>query len=314
MYFLNSKSTDPYFNIATEDYLLHQFKEDFFFLYVDHPSVICGKHQNVLAEINYPYVKEHDIAVVRRLSGGGTVYHDLGNVNFCFIMNVEDGKQVDFKKHTAPLMKVIESFGATPFLGERNDIVLDDKKVSGNAEHVWKNRVLHHGTLLFDSDLGRLNEAIKVRPELYVDRAVKSKRSQVNNINSSISQEVTQKMFVGRIEKVVSDTYAVDAFSLNDYDHSQIQQLVESKYQTWGWNYGYSPKYQFRNEFMNSGDRYRVELSVEKGMVLDAKVWFNGLINREWSNELIGCAHFEESFVSKSSLPFTRKELIRFLF
>jgi lipoate---protein ligase len=314
MYFLNSKSTDPYYNIATEDYLLHHFKEDFFFLYVDQPSVICGKHQNVLAEINYPYIKEHDIAVVRRLSGGGTVYHDLGNVNFCFIMNVEDGKLVDFKKHTAPLMNVIESYGATPVLGVRNDIMLDGQKVSGNAEHIWKNRVLHHGTLLFDSDLERLDEAIKVRPELYVDKAVKSKRSRVNNIHSFLSQEVAQQMFVNRIEKIVSETYFVEPFGLTDSDHTQIQQLMESKYKTWDWNYGYSPKYQFQNEFRISEDHYRVELTVEKGVILDAKVWLNGLVNSEWSNELVGCLHFEDLLVEKSSLPFSRKDFIHFLF
>lgn len=313
MYFLSSQSNNPYYNIATEDYLLHHFKEDFFFLYIDRPSVICGKHQNVLAEINYSYVKEHGIAVVRRLSGGGTVYHDLGNVNFCFIMNVDQGKQVDFKKHTAPLMKVIESFGVTPVLGERNDILLDGGKVSGNAEHLWKNRVLHHGTLLFDSDLGRLSEAIKVRPELYIDKAVKSKRSQVINIGSFVDG-VTMQMLIGRIKKIISDTYSLELFSLNDYDHSQIQQLVESKYQTWAWNFGYSPKYQFKNELFVNADCYRVELSVEKGVILASKIWLNDVFNPLWSMELIGSFHFEGHIALRTSLPLSSTEQIQLFF
>ncbi len=303
MNFLKSNTNNPYFNIATEDYLLHQFKEDFFFLYIDQPSVICGKHQNALAEINYPFIQNHQIDVVRRLSGGGAVYHDLGNVNFCFIMNVEDGKMVDFKKHTTPLMRVIESFGANPVLGVRNDILIDGLKVSGNAEHVWKNRVLHHGTLLFNSDLDQLNEAIKVDEFLFVDKAVRSKRSHVANINSSIGINVTQQQFVQRIEEIVSDAFNVEIMELSDFDILSIQNLVESKYKTWEWNFGYSPKYNFKKEITIGDAKYFIDIFVEKGVIVNAHFFCNNVEDVKLSLQLIGSFHRIESLEKVTLLP-----------
>lgn len=303
MYFLKSNTNNPYFNIATEDYLLHHFEDDFFFLYIDSPSVICGKHQNALAETNHQYITENDIPLIRRLSGGGTVYHDLGNVNFCFIVNVNDGKLVDFKKHTAPLIRVIESFGAKPVLGVRNDIILDGLKVSGNAEHVWKNRVLHHGTLLFNSNLSNLNQSINVQQGLFSDKAVKSKRSQVTNICMSIPQNVTINQFVDRIEEIVSTTHDVGKIELTNFDVQQIEKLVEEKYNTWEWNYGYSPKYNYKKELLIDGSEYVIELLVEKGVIIDAQFLENHIVDLQVSSQLLGCSHRMESLMKATLLP-----------
>ncbi len=304
MYLVNSKYTDPSFNIATEEYLLQHFKEDFFFIYVDSPSVICGKHQNPLAETNFQFITHNNIAIIRRLSGGGSVYHDFGNVNFCFIMNVESGKMVDFKKHTAPIIRVLESFGVNAELGVRNDILINGLKVSGNAEHVWKNRVLHHGTLLFNSDLKKLNESIKADPNVYTDKAVKSKRSLVTNIKPFIDSEISQHQFMERIEEIVSKEYNLKKLELTEKDIKKIQHLSESKYKTWEWNYGYSPKYNLKKEITIDDMKYNIDIFVENGVITYACFKCNNIEDRELSSKLKGCFHRIDSLEVIFPMPF----------
>ncbi len=310
MYFLKSISNNPYFNIATEEYLLRNFSDDFFFIYSDEPSIICGKHQNILAEIDYPFVRKNNISVVRRLSGGGTVYHDLGNVNFCFILNVAEGKQIDFKRHTAPLITALTKMGANPSLGVRNDILIDNFKVSGNAEHIWKNRVLHHGTLLFDSDLQQLGQSINSDSTRFTDKAIKSKRSKVANILPFLSSKITQQEFVQQIFEVVSETYSLDLFELTESDNLAIDQLVQTKYQTWDWDFGYSPKYQFSNE---KGE-FKLDITVEKGVITEAQFWKNNLLDEDISAKLIGTEHRLESIFDKNIIPTTIEKIEKLFF
>ncbi len=149
------------------------------------PSIILGKHQNTLAEINYSFVKENNIPVVRRISGGGTVFHDLGNLNFTFISSGEKEKLVNFRKFTQPIIEVLNHMGIPACFEGKNDLRVNGLKISGNAEHVYRNKVLHHGTLLFSADLNYLNQAIKSVPERFKDKAVQSVRSKVANITDS---------------------------------------------------------------------------------------------------------------------------------
>lgn len=309
MYFLNSKTNNPYLNIATEDYLLHYFDDDFFFLYVDQPSVICGKHQNALAEINHQYITENNIPLIRRLSGGGTVYHDLGNLNFCFILNVENGKQIDFKRHTTPMITALKKIGINAELGIRNDILINGKKVSGNAEHVRKNRVLHHGTLLFNSDIKQLNESIKVDLDKFQDKAVKSKRSEVVNINSFLSQEITFSDFVELISDTVSKEYNLKEFNLKYNDEAVISTLITQKYQTWDWNYGYSPKYEFVNDYSTSQNNFTIKLLVANGSIIEANFSTNNKHNSLISSKLIGVKHEIESLKICSFINLSPKEI-----
>ncbi|MEI6349379.1 MAG: lipoate--protein ligase [Bacteroidota bacterium] len=313
MILIESKSNNPYFNIATEDYLLHQFSEDVFFLYIDEPSVICGKHQNALAEINVNYVDNQKISVVRRLSGGGTVYHDMGNLNFCFIINATDGKLVDFKKHTLPLLKALELIGVNPILGERNDIIIEGFKVSGNAEHVWKNRVLHHGTLLFNSDLSQLSEAIQTSPSRFEDKSVKSKRSKVANISSFIDRSITLDLFKKKIIDVVSMFYEITNVRLTTSQESEINKLVDSKYSTWEWNFGYSPKYTFKNSLISGDLNYSILLFVDKGVIKNAEFLINDEINEFWSSEILGNHHKSEDLIQLFN-GFLSEKVIKSLF
>ena len=180
---IKNDNTNPYFNLAAEEYVLRNFKENCFMLWRNRPSIIVGKHQNTLAEINVDYVKEKNIDVVRRLSGGGAVFHDLGNLNFTFIKNAEKEEAlVDFKKYVEPVLEVLQHLGVNAKFEGRNDIMIDGKKISGNAEHVFKKRVLHHGTLLFSSQMADLSNALKVNPLKYQDKGGKSVRSRVTNL------------------------------------------------------------------------------------------------------------------------------------
>jgi len=179
---INQTHSDPYFNLAAEEYFLKNFQEDIFMLWRSRPAVVVGKHQNALAEINHEFVRDNQIPVVRRLSGGGTVFHDPGNVNFTFIRNVESIADVNFKVFTNPVIDALKKLGIDAYTSGRNDLLIDGKKISGNAEHVHRSRVLHHGTLLFDSRLDALKGALKVDLSRFEDKAVQSNRSEVTNI------------------------------------------------------------------------------------------------------------------------------------
>jgi lipoate---protein ligase len=269
-----NQNTDPYFNLAAEEYILKNFKENCFVLWRNKPSIIIGKHQNALAEINLNFVQEQNIPVIRRLSGGGTVFHDLGNLNFSFFQNVEDNENlVDFKRYTKPILEVLHDLGVDAKFEGRNDIMIDGKKISGNAEHVFKKRVLHHGTLLFSSEISELSQALKVNPLIYQDKGVKSVRSRVTNIIDHLNEKITVKDFYNKILShiVLNDKDAVIyEFANNDIEH--INRLVNEKYKTWEWNFGYSPKYNFEKSQTTSEGTIDVRLLVEKGYIKDVKI------------------------------------------
>lgn len=280
---LHQRGHNPYFNIATEEYLLKNKADDFFIIYRNNPSVIVGKHQNTNAEINHQFVETYGIPVVRRLSGGGTVYHDLGNINFCFIMNGAEGQLVDFKRYTEPIIDILQGFGVDAFLGGKNDIRVGDKKISGNAEHVYRKRVLHHGTLLFQSDLDRLNEAIRVDLSKYHDSAVKSIRSTVANVADFLPSPMDVAFFeeflIGYMLNYFQES---DEYVLSEDDNNSIEALVDTKYSTWEWNYGYSPVYEVIKNIKTSAGKLTIKVNVVKGYVDDLN--FSGV---DISNEIV---------------------------
>ncbi len=266
---LFSNSTDPKFNLATEEYLLRNSDEDVFFLYVNSPSIIVGKHQNTLAEINLDFVQASDIAVHRRLSGGGTVYHDEGNLNFCFILNGEKGKLVDFAKHTQPIIKALKEYNIAAELGKRHDILIEGKKVSGNASHVYKNRVMHHGTLLFNSNLDVLNQVLKTNPLAIIHKAVKSVRSEVTNISNYLTGESNFKIFSAHIFSYLLKHFSNSiSYHLNSQEQAIILKLADEKYNSWEWNYGYSPTYEVKKRIRTESNlRIENQFQVEKGII-----------------------------------------------
>lgn len=291
---LKHNSLDPYFNLAAEEYLLKNFTEDFFIIWRSERSVVVGKHQNALSEINHGFVRSNNIHVARRLSGGGTVFHDPGNINFTFIRTVKEISEVNFKVFTQPIIQSLQKLGVDAYTTGRNDLMVAEKKVSGNAEHVYKKRVLHHGTLLFNSDLSKLKGALNVDLSRFEDKSVQSNRSPVTNISDYLKEPMTVDAFADFIFTDVQDAFSEKMiYQFNEQDVAAIQQLASEKYRTWDWIYGYSPKYIFRNKITTSSGEISIEMSVVKGIIQELKS--EGL-NDELFNEIIGKRHRIEDF------------------
>ncbi len=260
------ESTNPYFNIATEEYLLKNFSDDFTLLYRNSPSIIVGKHQNALAEINHQYTLSKKIPVIRRISGGGTVFHDLGNLNFSFILN--SGKNpVNFRKYTQPVLDYLIQLGIQAEFSPRNDIFIQNKKVSGNAEHIFKNRVLHHGTLLYNSMLENLNRALNVHTERYNSKAIQSVKREVTNISNFLASTTRIETFNKGLFKYLQTFFLADIYTLNRQNEEQIENLCTKKYKTREWNFGYSPNYHFKNSFLFKNIGIELNLDVKKGKI-----------------------------------------------
>ena len=306
---IHQTSTDPYFNLAAEEYFLKNFQEDFFMLWRSRPSVVVGKHQNALAEINHEFVRENQIPVARRLSGGGTVFHDPGNVNFTFIRNVKDISEVNFKVFTVPVVAALGKLGVEAYTTGRNDLLIDGKKISGNAEHVHKNRVLHHGTLLFDSHLEALKGALKVDLSRFEDKAVQSNRSEVTNIANYLHTPISAEVFAHFLFDEISRNFPeFMVYELLAGDIAAIQKLSDEKYQTWNWIFGYSPRYRFTNKLATETGEIQVRLQVEKGLITEAE--FSGALSGETNQKvtaiLMGCRHDigdVQNLLGKAAMP-----------
>jgi lipoate---protein ligase len=269
-YLILSDRNEPSFNLAAEEFLLRKRSDDYQFFYINAPSVIIGKHQNALAEINLPYLEQKNIPLYRRLSGGGTVYHDYGNVNFCFVKNGEQTNLVDFKKATEPIVQVLNDWGLPVRNGERNDLLIDFKKISGNACHVFKRRVMHHGTLLFDSDLETLTNCLRNDPLKFKDKAVKSVRSEVANIKPELLKNWDTKIFLEQLIAAMQErTPELQAYSFSQEDLNHIYELQSSKYSQNDWNYRYGPSYEFKKRSQISGFVFTLSLKVDKGKMTE---------------------------------------------
>jgi len=298
MLIIRRHNTDPYFNLATEEYVLKEIKDDSFMLWRNAPSIIVGKHQNTLAEINLDYVRENNIKVVRRLSGGGAVFHDLGNLNFTFTMQGEDNNLIDFRKYTEPILEVLIKLGIDARFEGRNDLTIEGKKFSGNAMHIWKNKVLSHGTLLFSSHMPDLGAALNADPLKFKDKAVKSVRSRVTNISEHLKSPMDVMEFSTLIENHIMEKYPdVILYELTEKDHDRIREIVQSKYGTWEWNFGYSPQYNFRKVLRtNNSGTLEFNIDVTDGIIRDIKVfgdYFNMCDTEEIENALRNVQHAE---------------------
>lgn len=298
---IHIKNTDPFFCLAAEEYLLKNFEDDIFLLWQSEDTVVVGKHQNALAEINYPFVRENNITVARRISGGGTVFHDAGNVNFAFIKNVKSPAEISFKQFTEPVVEALALLGVEATTSGRNDLLIEGLKISGNAEHVYKNRVLHHGTLLFNSDLENLGHAIKVVAGKYESKAVQSNRSQVANISGFLGKEFSVDEFLRYLLDVQLSNPLNSYYVLSGEDEVRVNVLVKEKFSTWDWRYGYSPRYVFNNNIEIEGKGLSIRLEVKKGMIEMVELsgsFFSVDESTTLSQKLTGVRHFYEDIES----------------
>lgn len=271
MYYLESPKTDPCWNLALEQYIFDVLgpKEDCFMLWQNDNAIVVGKHQNTLEEINADYVREHGITVVRRLSGGGAVYHDLGNLNFTFIAENRYGSAFDFSTFCRPVVDSLRSIGVPAELSGRNDMTIHGRKFSGNAQYLKCGRIMHHGTLMFDSDLGAVSQALNVKPDKIESKGFKSVRSRVTNIRPYASDPT---LGIDRFKSVLRDymfrSYHLTPYSLTAADLSEVECLSNDVYRRWDWNYGASPPCSIRKERRVEGcGTIQVHMCVEHGCI-----------------------------------------------
>jgi lipoate-protein ligase A len=298
MFLINLETHDPCFYLALEEVLLKHRREDYLILGINDPSVIIGKHQAAHREVNTRYVTENKIPVVRRISGGGTVFHDRGNLNFSFIKESEEGKQIDFRLYTRPVIDFLLSLGIEARFEGRNDIKVDGLKISGNAEHVHRNRVLHHGTLLFSTAMDMLRNSIRTDKSCYATRGVDSNPASVMNLNRMIKKFSDIHQFRNAMMHHFSDNMKdLVASVISHQDSEDALTLAETKYRRWEWNFAYGPDYVFRNEFRLDGKPHSCILNISNGVVMKCKMEGSDRMIAV-AEKLKGCRHMVIDFLN----------------
>lgn len=284
----NENITDPRINLAIEEYLLQRIilPDDILLFYINEPSIIIGRNQNTIEEINPDVVEARGIKVVRRLSGGGAVYHDLGNLNFSFTMRSSQEEIANFKKFTAPVVKALVEMGVPAEMSGRNDILVDGRKVSGNASYRTSKGLVSHGTLLFSADLSHLTDALRVKPGKIESKGIKSVRSRVANISEFLKEPMTVLEFRQKLlESLFAGCNPVPQYHLTPADWEGIQALSRERYQTWEWNYGRSPLFNIQKTHRFNTGEVDARIEVLQGMITSVR-FFGDFFGQEDIGEL----------------------------
>lgn len=258
--------TDPYYNLALEEYLLKYFpleENELFYLWQNKPSIIVGRNQNVFEEINLREAAKAGIPVIRRISGGGTVYHDLGNLNFTFLAPYSKENLNNYRKFTEPIIKVLRELGIPASFYGKSDIRIGSKKISGNAQSFYLKRMIHHGTLLFASNLEKLNLFLKAKGN-YISKSVRSNPSATVNIKDYVPTDFNISDLYQALMDYIVGSLEANLIHLSTEDFEVVNKLKTEKYLTWDWNYGESP------EFVRKGEE--AEVLVKEGRIIDLKL------------------------------------------
>ena len=297
LHYLETGSTDPAYNLAFEEYVLtHRMDGDYLILWQNDNTVVVGQNQNTAAEINRAFVEAHGVHVVRRTTGGGAVYHDLGNLNYSFTTDEEAGS-LRLERFTAPVVDALASLGLQAEASGRNDILVSGKKVSGTAQRLVKGRILHHGTLLFDSNPAMVSGALNVDPTKFQSKSAKSVKSRIGNIRQFLPRDMDLNAFWEYLKSALAADGSFRPAELTEAELKAVQELKETKYDTWEWNFGRSPRFDMTNKRRFAGGGLEVGLCVEKGSIVSAAFYgdFLALLPlRPLTDALVGCAYREE--------------------
>lgn len=324
IYYIN-QSKDPYFNLALEELLTkdESISDEILLLWQNDNTIVVGVNQNTIEEINNDYVKLHHVNVVRRLSGGGAVYQDLGNLNFTFIFNKNKDNIRNYALFTQPIIDVLQKLGVDAKFSGKNDIEVEGKKISGNAQYNYKNRIMHHGTILFDVDMAILPQVLKPDLVKLQSKGIKSVKARVTNILPLLKERITVEKFKNLI---VSDLQATKEATIMEPSKDLIAQankLADEKYRTWEWIYGSSPAFNLENKARIEGKgTIDVRIEVEQGLIkaikiygdflgtLGTKVLEDKLINQPYQLSNITKLIDEEEIKSVFGPSFTKAEII----
>ena len=290
----------PPYNLAMEEVMLcGGNNEDVAMLWRNSPAVIIGRNQNAVAEIDLDFIRDNNVSVVRRMTGGGAVFHDLGNINFTFIQKCDDSAFNNYDRFTLPVRDYLRSIGAECELSGRNDLTLDGMKISGNAQTVKNGRILHHGTLLFDADMSWLSGALRVRDIKVESRGIKSHRSRVTNIAAHLESRMSPVEFLEGMldyfEKNMPDAYRKD---VTEEEDAAAKKLVGEKYGRWEWNFGESPKFDMHNAVKYDFGIVEASVSVEDGAIVATRLngdFFGRKDVAELERALTGARHERDS-------------------
>lgn len=275
IYYIN-QSKDPYYNLALEELLTkdESITDEILLLWQNDNTIVVGVNQNTIEEINNDYVSQHNVNVVRRLSGGGAVYQDLGNLNFTFIFNKNKDTIRNYALFTQPIIDVLQKLGVDAKFSGKNDIEVDGKKISGNAQFGYKNRIMHHGTILFDVDMTILPQVLKPDLMKLQSKGIKSVKARVTNILPLLGQKITVDEFKNLIVQNLQETKQAKIVYPSEELVARAKKLADEKYRTWEWNYGYSPAFNWENKVRIEGKgTVDVRLSVEQGLIKAIKIY-----------------------------------------
>ncbi|MGI6411383.1 MAG: lipoate--protein ligase [Bacteroidales bacterium] len=276
MIYIVNKSNKPDYNIALEEYCFKNLlqHEKIFILWINEPAIIIGKHQNAFEEINADYVKKHNINVVRRISGGGAVYHDLNNLNYTIISNEEKGVDFDFKTFSQPVIDTLKELGVTAEFSGRNDILIDGKKICGNAQAYIKGRIMHHGCLLFNTELSVLAKALEIPKDIISSNATKSVRSAVDNILPNLPNKISVEEFADKLLAHMKRKFpAMKEYTFSQQELAEIEKNRASKFGTWEWNWGKSPKFDINRHSRYTAGKIQVFANVKNSMIENIKFY-----------------------------------------
>ena len=287
-----SPFTDPHLNLALEEYILKEYTQgDVAMLWRNERSVIIGKNQNTYAEIDVDYTEKNSVNVVRRITGGGAVFHDLGNVNFSFISDYKEGDFGSYKAFAKPVCDYLKTLGLDAEVSGRNDIEVGGIKISGNAQTVLKNRILQHGTLLYDSDLKSLSKALKPKAQKLSGKGISSVRSRVENIKKLSNSSLSTEEFLKELYEFFLSLPQAEKTELSQNDIDNAQKLCLEKYEKFEWNFGFSPEFSIVKEKSFTQGNVEICLQIKEGIVSDIKIFgdFFGILPvSELENALVG--------------------------
>ncbi len=319
-------SLNPFYNLAAEEYFLKNFSEDIFMLWQNDKTVVVGKNQNTIAEVDYSYAKEHDIKVVRRVSGGGAVYHDLGNLNFSLITKWNEQENQDFIAFTKPLIEVLKELNINASFHGRNDVVIDGRKICGNANFVYKDRILFHGSILFNSKLDVLSKVLNNSKAKYQDKSTKSIRSRVSNIKEYLHTDMNIEEFARIFMQHIKNTNDChDDYIISEQDDAKIKELAREKYASWEWNYGKSPAFNLKKQKRTKAGTLEIRMNVSDGIIQDIKIYgdyfslentavLEDIIRGTWHNEESISAIIDDVDIEDFFIGITKKEFLELIF